>query len=134
VAQPTWFSEQFSELTRKFDGPAGEKTWQKYRMNRMSPDDIKLILEMRRDGYTYDAIAEEMDSCNITIKRICLGDTYGAEKTTSATGVRGMTIHDARSLWRMRDEGKTYKEMCELGRVSSKTLVKLFKLPRPAPQ
>jgi uncharacterized protein YerC len=100
-------------------------------MSRMSADDIKLIQEMRRDGYTYDEIVKEMNSSLITIRRICGGKTYGKEKVKNETGVRGMTTDNMLLIWRMRDEGKTYAEMCSTMCVSSKTLVKIFKLPRP---
>ena len=97
----------------------------------MTAEDIKLIQEMRRDGHTYDEIVKEMNSSLITIRRICLGKTYKKEKVKNETGVRGMTKDTVLMLWRMRDEGKTYLEMSDVVRVSSKTLVKIFKLPRP---
>lgn len=100
-------------------------------MSRMTAEDIKLIQEMRRDGHTYDEIVEEMNSSLITIRRICCGKTYKKEKVKNETGVRGMTTDTVMMLWRMRDEGKTYAEMCDTMYVSSKTLVKIFKLPRP---
>ena len=100
-------------------------------MSRMTAEDIKLIQEMRRDGHTYDEIVKEMNSSLITIRRICLGKTYKKEKVKNETGVRGMTKDTVLMLWRMRDEAKTYAEMSDVMRVSSKTLVKIFKLPRP---
>lgn len=98
---------------------------------RLTASDITLIQELRRNGETYDSIAEQMNSCYATVKRLCSGITYKKEKVSSTTGVRGLTMEHLKELWKLRDEGKTYREIATIIKVSSKTISKVFKNPRP---